>query len=99
MLNLGLELPLAVLDVLVALHSVCLTGSCLTIGENRRVISVYDLADHTFDPNLLVERPLVGRPIAHLVELVLLWLLVPCIKLEENAIASAIDLHLARRVG
>ena len=88
----------AVLSIFIALHGVCLTSTSLSVREDRRVIAVNDLSDHGLDPDLLVKRSLVGRAVAHLVELVALWLFVARIKLELNVVADGVEVHFAASV-
>ena len=73
-------MPLAILNILVAFHGVRFTGTSLSIGENSRMIAVANLTNHGFNTYLLIERTLVCGAITHLIKLIALLLLVPCIE-------------------
>ena len=53
--NLSFIQPLIILDVLVTLHRVSLTGTRLSISKQGSVITVHDLTDHTFNSDLLIK--------------------------------------------
>ena len=93
LLDLRLELALVVLNVLVALHRVRLTSTCLTIRKNCRVVAVNYLLDHAFDSDLLIKGPLVDSTVRHLVELVSLGRLVTSVELERDGVLVMHHLH------
>ena len=63
------------------------------------MVAVADVANHGFDSSLEVEGPLVGLPVAHHVELVVLVLFVARVKPQVYAVSRSVWHHLATRVG
>ena len=88
--DLGHVVALPILHVLVALHRVRFSCACLPVGENCGMVAVADVANHGFDSSLKVEGPLVGLPVAHHVELVVLVLFVARIKTQIYAVSLSV---------
>ena len=59
------------------------------------MVPVHNLRDHAFDAYLLVERSLVGLSITDFVELESFGFFIPGIIPQTDAVAVAVDLHLA----
>ena len=87
-----------VLDVLVAFHSVCLSGSSLSVGEDGSVITVNYLADHALDAHALEETSLIRFTVANFVKLISLRLLVPRVELQRDGVPGHVYVHLAGRI-
>ncbi len=70
LLNHGLPRPLIhlCLLILVTLHSVCLAGPCLPVGEYGRMETVHDLSDESLDLQLVEDFLLTVLRIDNLVE-------------------------------
>ena len=62
------------------------------------MIAVDNLFNHAFNPDLLVEIPLISLSIAHAIEAESLRLLIPGIEFEHNRVSLVIDLHRAASI-
>ena len=98
LVNLRLKLALSILDVLVALHSVCLPSPSLAIRKHSSMITVDNLADHTTDPNLVKKVLLSYVTITYFIKLKCLHFFVLEVVLQVHYISFTVEVHLPRGV-